>query len=100
MSKKDKLRKKLRKNPADASMQDVETLLQRFGFSLARVSGSHHIYEYDQDGITKQIVVPLHGNKVKKVYVKKLVAIIDELFPEDTENKEDEIEEIDDESDS
>jgi predicted RNA binding protein YcfA (HicA-like mRNA interferase family) len=83
VSRRDKLRQKLRNNPTEASMQDVETLLLRFGFSLARISGSHHIYEYEEGSVSRQIVVPLHGRKVKKVYVKKVVEMIDELFPED-----------------
>lgn len=68
-------------------MQEVETLLSRFGFRLARVSGSHHIYEYEEGDTWKQVIVPLHGRKVKKIYVKKVVEAIDELFSE--EEKED-----------
>ncbi|MBI5961621.1 MAG: type II toxin-antitoxin system HicA family toxin [Chloroflexi bacterium] len=89
MSKREKLRRKLRNNPEGATMQEVETLLTRFGFTLARVSGSHHIYEYEQGEVWKQVVVPLHGQKVKKVYVKQVVTTIDELFPD--EDDEDEI---------
>jgi len=78
----DKLHRKLRNNPADATIRDVETLLTGFGFTLERVSGSHHIYEYQRDDIWRQVVVPLHGRKVKKVYVRKVVEMIDELFPD------------------
>ncbi len=62
-------------------MRDVQTLLQRFGFTLARTSGSHHIFEYDDGERFQQVVVPLHGRKVKKVYVRRVVAILDILFP-------------------
>lgn len=89
MSKREKLRRKLRNNPAGATMQEVETLLARFGFILVRVSGSHHIYEYEEGDVWKQIVVPLHGRKVKRVYVRKAVEAIDELFPEDMEDDDD-----------
>jgi virulence-associated protein VapD len=47
MSKREKLRQRLRQHPANASMQDIQTLLERFGFSLARIRGSNYIYEYD-----------------------------------------------------
>ncbi len=97
MSKREKLRRKLRNNPENATMQEVETLLSRFGFTLARVSGSHHIYEYDDGDIWKQVIVPLHGSKVKKVYVKKAVEVIDELFPAESENQ---VEESGDDEDS
>lgn len=66
MSKREKLRRKLRNNPTDATMEEVETLLTRFGFKLARVSGSHHIFEYEDEQRFRQIIVPLHGRKVKK----------------------------------
>jgi len=81
VTKRDKLRRKLRNNPTDATMQDVETLLVRFGFTLVRVTGSHHIYEYDDGERTQQITVPLHGRKVKKVYVQQISEILDGLFP-------------------
>jgi len=90
MSKREKLRRKLRNNPENATMQEVETLLSRFGFTLARISGSHHIYEYDVGDIWKQVIVPLHGSKVKKIYVKKVVEAIDELFPEEPEDQAEE----------
>ena len=89
MSKRDKLRRRLRNNPTGATMQDVETLLTRFDFRLARVSGSHHIYEYEEGDLWKQIVVPLHGRKVKKLYVKQVIETIDELFPEEAEDDTD-----------
>ena len=81
MTKRDKLRRKLRNNPNNATMQDVETLLARFGFTLARISGSHHIYEYDDGEHAQQIVVPLHGRSVKKVYVQQISDMLDTLFP-------------------
>jgi predicted RNA binding protein YcfA (HicA-like mRNA interferase family) len=89
MTKREKLRRRLRNNPTDATMQEVETLLTRFGFTLARVSGSHHIFEYDRGGIWRQVIVPLHGKKVKKIYVRRAVEVLDELFPEDVSESED-----------
>jgi predicted RNA binding protein YcfA (HicA-like mRNA interferase family) len=72
-------------------MREVETLLLRYDFVLARISGSHHIFEYDDGERFEQVIVPLHGRKVKRIYVEKAVEIIDALFPS---------EEIDDEEDS
>jgi predicted RNA binding protein YcfA (HicA-like mRNA interferase family) len=67
----------------DVTMQDIGTLLVRFGFTLARISGSHHIYEYDDGQRFKQITVPLHGRKVKKAYVQQISELLDEMFPEE-----------------
>ncbi len=89
MSKREKLRQKLRQQPADASMQDVETLLLRFGFILSRVRGSHHIFDYDDGKRFQQLIVPLHGRRVKKFYVEQIVIVLDDLFPIEVDTEDD-----------
>jgi predicted RNA binding protein YcfA (HicA-like mRNA interferase family) len=89
MSKRDKLRRKLRNNPKDATLQEVETLLTAFGFRLLRVQGSHRIYEYNDGTIVKKIIFPLHGRKIKSLYVKRAVEIIDTLTGEDVQDEAD-----------
>lgn len=42
--KKRKLLQKLLASPANARFEDICRLVESFGFRLARVSGSHHIY--------------------------------------------------------
>lgn len=85
MSKREKLRRKLRNNPKGATMQEVETLLGYFGFRRTRVSGSHHIFE--SEAYPEKIAFPLHGRKVKAVYVRQVVEIIDAITSEmDGEN--------------
>ena len=81
MSKRERLRRKLRSLPADADMRDVQTLLERFGFKFVRARGSHHIFEYDDGKWVSQIVFPLHGRKVKRIYIKRVIEILDELYP-------------------
>ena len=88
MTKREKLRRKLRNRPADATMQEVQTLLSYFGFELVRTTGSHHIFEYDDGENFSQIVVPLHGRKVKKFYIKRISQILDEMFPEEEKGDE------------
>lgn len=90
MTGREKLRRKPRNNPKDATMREVETLLTYFGFTLARIKGSHHIYEYVTGNVFRQITVPLHGRKVKKLYVKNVAALLDELFPDITEEMNEE----------
>lgn len=89
MSKREKLRLKLRNNPADANMQDVQTLLQQYGFVFVRTRGSHHIFEYDDGVHWSQLIVPLHGRKVKKIYVKRITDELDKLFPLSDEDEDD-----------
>jgi predicted RNA binding protein YcfA (HicA-like mRNA interferase family) len=90
MTKRDKLRKKLRNNPNNVKHSDLETLLMRFGFVLLRVKGSHHFYQYLDDTRNEIAVVPVHGNEVKSRYVRDAMALLDSLFPEGEADESDE----------
>ena len=90
MSKRDKLRRKLRNNPKGIKFSEVETLLLSFGFILARVSGSHHVFRYNDDHNKINIIVPAHGNQVKTPYIKEVVEILDVFFPEASGSESDE----------
>lgn len=97
MSKRDKLRRKLRNNPKGVKYQALETLLSGFGFRLVRVAGSHHVFRSADDSVT--IVIPVHGQAVKIPYVKEAIDQLDLLFPETVEasdNAEDDENEQDD----
>ena len=90
MSKREKLRQRLRNNPKGIKFADVETLLLRFDFKLVRVTGSHHIFRFDGETENAKLVIPVHGNNVKAEYVKEVIEVLDKLFPEqnseETEN--------------
>jgi predicted RNA binding protein YcfA (HicA-like mRNA interferase family) len=81
MSKQEKLRARLKNNPNNATFSDIRKLLEQIGFVLDRITGSHHVFIKDE--IT--FVVPVHNNKVKVIYVKRVIELI-----EQTENQEDE----------
>jgi predicted RNA binding protein YcfA (HicA-like mRNA interferase family) len=81
MSKREKLRLKLRNNPKGRTKQEIETLFRQFGFVLDRVSGSHHVFVFYDGETTHRIIVPIHGQQVKSVYVRQVIEKIDELFP-------------------
>jgi len=74
MSKRRKLFEKLKNNPKDVTFAQIEKLLVGAGFVLDRISGSHHIFK---KGTTK-FVLPVHKNRVKSVYVKRVIEIIEE----------------------
>jgi len=42
------------------------------GFELERVTGNHHIFK--KAGI--RFVIPVHGNRVKSAYVRRVIAFI------------------------
>ncbi len=57
-------------------------LLEKHGWQLKRIKGSHHIYA--KDGISVRISVPVHGNKtLKRGLQKHLMKIsgIEEIEP-------------------
>jgi predicted RNA binding protein YcfA (HicA-like mRNA interferase family) len=85
MSKRDKLRRKLRNNPKGVKFSELETLLLRFGFILMRIAGSHHIFRHPENA---KLVIPVHGNTVKPEYVNTVIETLDVLFPE-VESSED-----------
>ncbi len=75
MSKREKLLEKLKNSPNNATFDQVEKVLLNEGFALERISSSHHVFK--RGAVT--FVIPVHKNKVKAVYVKRVVEIIEEL---------------------
>ena len=72
--KKRKLLERLANNPKGATFDDVRTLLLQEGFKLHRIAGSHYIFK--KPGIT--FVIPVHANRVKSVYVRRVIQLIKE----------------------
>lgn len=54
---------------------EVRALLERHGWSLARISGSHHIFE---KAGSKLLSIPVHRGKVKPAYVRQVEKAIKE----------------------
>jgi predicted RNA binding protein YcfA (HicA-like mRNA interferase family) len=69
-----KLIERLKNNPKGATFADIRRLLLQEGFDLDRVTGSHHIFK--RPGIT--FAIPVHKNRVKSVYVKRVIELIEE----------------------
>lgn len=58
------------------SGKDLARLVQRKGWSLARVHGSHHIFV--MSGRRERIVIPVHGNRpLKTGLLRALMKIAD-----------------------
>ena len=47
------------------SGKDFAKLIQRRGWSLSRIKGSHHIFTHP--GHRERIVIPIHGNAPLKI---------------------------------
>jgi predicted RNA binding protein YcfA (HicA-like mRNA interferase family) len=56
-------------------------VVQRKGWSLARVHGSHHIFV--MHGRRERIVIPIHGNRPLKIGLLRALMKIAELEEED-----------------
>jgi len=69
-----KLLDRLTNNPKEATFDDVRRLLLHHGFRLDRVTGSHHVFK--KAGLT--FVIPVHANRVKSVYVRRVMALIEQ----------------------
>ena len=76
MTKADKKNQKIRRNPKNVKFQDLISWMEDNGFSLYRVSGSHHVF------VHPVIETPINIQKKKdgtaKTYqVKQAIKIID-----------------------
>jgi predicted RNA binding protein YcfA (HicA-like mRNA interferase family) len=74
MTQRDKLIAKMRARPVQADIEDVEKVLELFGWQRQRQKGSH--VSYGSPGITEIFTVSVHNGRVKQVYVKKLCALL------------------------
>ncbi|MBW4485794.1 MAG: type II toxin-antitoxin system HicA family toxin [Tildeniella torsiva UHER 1998/13D] len=74
MTKREKLRERLQNNPNNVRFSDICKLLEYEDFELDRVTGSHHIFVKGE----LILVIPVHNNKVKAVYVKRVLELIDQ----------------------
>lgn len=76
MSRDDKLIAKLRRRPPEADFGDLQKVLEMFGWELKRVKGSHH--HFTKPGADPPIItIPVHGSRVKGVYVKKILSYLE-----------------------
>ena len=73
MSKKEKLLELLKNSPNNVTFGDIRKLLELEGFDLDRITGSHHIFKRNEI----VLVIPVHNNLVKSVYVKRVVELIE-----------------------
>ncbi len=64
---------------SDVKFSKLRSMLERAGWTLVRVSGSHH--SFARAGHTP-ISIPVHRNKVKHVYLAKVSKVIEQDRPQ------------------
>ena len=78
MGKREKIIERLTNSPQNATFADIRNLLEYEGFYLDRVTDSHHIFKYAET----TFVIPVHNNRVKTIYVRKVLELIESADPE------------------
>ncbi len=73
MDKENKLLEQIKRSPNNVNFGDIRQLLELKGFTLNRITGSHHIFQKNET----IFVVPVHKNRVKIVYVKRVIELIE-----------------------
>jgi predicted RNA binding protein YcfA (HicA-like mRNA interferase family) len=74
MGKVDKTLDKMRVNPRDWRIEDLESVAKRHGLTVRRPGGSHVIFQ--KQGVALEVSVPTH-KPIKPVYVRRLIELID-----------------------
>lgn len=80
MTKMDKTLEKMKNNPRDWQMGDLEVIASRFGITVRRGKGSHVSFTHPK--WVEIITIPAH-RPVKPIYIKKFVSLIDKLKEEE-----------------
>ncbi|WP_042424544.1 hypothetical protein [Geomicrobium sp. JCM 19039] len=80
MSKIEKEFKKIVNSPNNTDFKALRRVAERYG-CIFKHGGSHWKMIYPPTGETQMISV--HGGKVKTVYVKKVIRLIEEIIEED-----------------
>ncbi len=94
MGKREKLIDRLTNSPQNATFADLRNLLEYEGFYLdsrserlllgqrlrqrQRVTDSHHVFIYAET----IFVIPVHNDRVKAIYVEKVLELIESADPE------------------
>jgi hypothetical protein len=76
MTKADKILDKMRRNPRDWRIEDLESLAARHGLEVRKPGGSHAIFFHILSG--RQLSVPAK-RPIKPVYVSAFIALLDEI---------------------
>lgn len=82
MTRRDKLIERIRRRPPIAKFGDVRSLLEAYGWTHDRTTGSHEIFTKPGE---RTLPVPVHGGAVKRVYLDRIC----DLLGLDTENETD-----------
>jgi hypothetical protein len=73
MGKREKLIERLTTNPQNATFADLRNLLEYEGFYLDTITDTHQIFIYAET----IFAIPVRNDKLKTLYVEKILELID-----------------------
>ena len=76
MTKTRKLLEKMRHNPRDWRIEELETIAKHYGINVRKSGGSHVVFDHPE--WIALLSIPAR-RPIKPIYVKKLVSLIDTL---------------------
>lgn len=76
MTKSEKTLSKMKSNPKDWRIEQLETVAKQYGVSTRKTGGSHVVFDH-KDWV-ELLCVPAH-RPIKPIYVKKFIALIETL---------------------
>ena len=74
MTKHIKMLDRMRNNPRDWRIQDIQTLADHYGVDYRHDGGSHYVFSYP--GIEQDVCVLAH-RPIKPLYVRNFLALLD-----------------------
>ncbi len=76
MTKSEKTLNKMKANPKDWRIEQLETIAKQYGVTVRKTGGSHVVFDHN-DGV-ELLCVPAH-RPIKPIYIKKFIALIERL---------------------
>ena len=71
-----KLLKKILASPKNIRFGDMVTLIETFGFRLARIRGSHHIFEHPD--VVETVNIQNRNGKAKPYQVRQFLELVEQ----------------------
>jgi hypothetical protein len=84
MGKVEKVLDKMRRNPRDWRIEDLENIARRFGIDVRKPGGSHAVFFHV--AIDRQLSVPAK-RPIKPVYIEAFLSFLDEIGVNDEEDE-------------
>ena len=76
MSKAEKLLAKMRSNPRDWRIEELESIAKRFGVDVRKTGGSHFVFLHPDSELA--VTIPFK-RPIKPVYVTQFLALLDDI---------------------